>query len=45
MNAWNTWVSAGTAVRASTPEGEGILATHRGEDPFEATTVLRVAWD
>ncbi|GAA3948819.1 DEAD/DEAH box helicase family protein [Actinomadura viridis] len=45
VNAWNTWVSAGTAVRASTPEGEGILATHRGEDPFEATTVLRVAWD
>jgi hypothetical protein len=43
--AWNTWVSAGEPVYANTPEGEGVLATHRGEDPLAATTVLRVAWD
>jgi superfamily II DNA or RNA helicase len=43
--AWNTWVSGGHAVFTSSPEGEGILATHRGEDPLKATTVLRVAWD
>ncbi|WP_344598445.1 DEAD/DEAH box helicase family protein [Actinomadura vinacea] len=43
--AWNTWVSGGEAVFTSTPEGEGILATHRGEDPLQASTVLRVAWD
>jgi hypothetical protein len=43
--AWNTWVSAGDALFTSSPEGEGVLATHRGEDPLEATTVLRVAWD
>ncbi|MFI0354748.1 DEAD/DEAH box helicase family protein [Actinomadura sp. 9N407] len=43
--AWNTWISAGEAVFTSSAEGEGILATHRGEDPLAATTVLRVAWD
>ncbi|MGI5225808.1 DEAD/DEAH box helicase family protein [Actinoallomurus sp. CA-142502] len=43
--AWNTWISAGEPVYANTPEGEGVLATHRGEDPLSATTVLRVAWD
>jgi superfamily II DNA or RNA helicase len=43
--AWHTWVSAGEPVYANTPEGEGVLATHRGEDPLAATTVLRVAWD
>ncbi|REE95504.1 DEAD/DEAH box helicase family protein [Thermomonospora umbrina] len=43
--AWNRWVSRGEVVYASSPEGAGILATHRGEDPFQATTVLRVAWD
>jgi superfamily II DNA or RNA helicase len=43
--AWNTWVSDGEPVYTNTPEGEGVLATHRGEDPLSATTVLRVAWD
>ncbi|SDU64360.1 DEAD/DEAH box helicase family protein [Jiangella alkaliphila] len=42
--AWNRWVSAGDPVRTATPEGEGILLTHRGQDPFAATTALRVAW-
>jgi hypothetical protein len=45
VRAWNTWVSGGSAVYAASPEGAGVLATHRGEDPFAATTVLRVAWD
>jgi superfamily II DNA or RNA helicase len=43
--AWATWVSGGTPLYAAGPEGAGVLATHRGEDPFAATTVLRVAWD
>ncbi|WP_285694825.1 DEAD/DEAH box helicase family protein [Actinomadura sp. NBRC 104412] len=43
--AWNTWVSGGEPLFTQSPEGEGVLATHRGEDPLEATTVLRVAWD
>jgi superfamily II DNA or RNA helicase len=45
VSAWNIWVSGGDAVFTSTPEGEGVLATHRGEDPLDATTALRVAWD
>jgi superfamily II DNA or RNA helicase len=43
--AWRRWVSAGEPVYANTPEGAGVLATHHGEDPLSATTVLRVAWD
>ena len=43
--AWNTWVSGGEPLYTNTPEGEGVLATHRGEDPLSASTVLRVAWD
>lgn len=43
--AWNTWVSHGAAVFATSPEGAGVMATHRGESPFAATTLLRVAWD
>ncbi|MGI8332799.1 DEAD/DEAH box helicase family protein [Actinomadura scrupuli] len=45
VRAWNTWVSGGSAVYAASPQGAGVLATHRGEDPFAATTLLRVAWD
>ena len=44
VEAWNRWISDGEAVRIATPEGEGILVTHRGADPFAATTGLRVAW-
>ena len=43
--AWHTWISDGEPVYTNTPEGEGVMATHRGEDPLSATTVLRVAWD
>lgn len=42
--AWNIWVSAGQPLYTGTPEGEGVLVTHRGADPLAATTVLRVAW-
>nr|WP_281353415.1 helicase-related protein [Phytoactinopolyspora mesophila] len=44
VTSWRLWVSAGDAIRTATPEGEGILVTHRGQDPFAATTRLRVAW-
>ncbi|WP_207782537.1 DEAD/DEAH box helicase family protein [Phytoactinopolyspora limicola] len=44
VSSWRWWVSAGDPVRTATPEGEGILATHRGQSPFAATTRLRVAW-
>ncbi|WP_246491271.1 DEAD/DEAH box helicase family protein [Actinomadura alba] len=45
VTAWNRWISAGSAVYASSAEGAGVMATHRGADPFSATTVLRIAWD
>jgi hypothetical protein len=43
--AWDRCVSPGQrAVRASDPAGEGILAAHRGEDPFGVETQLRTLW-
>jgi hypothetical protein len=31
-------------VYTGSPEGEGVLVTHRGSDPFDVTTVLRTTW-
>lgn len=42
--AWRRWVSGGAAVYASSPEGAGVLATHRGADPLAATTRLQLTW-
>lgn len=43
--AWDRWVSPGQrAVRATDPAGAGILAAHRGEDPFRIETQLRTLW-
>jgi superfamily II DNA or RNA helicase len=42
--AWNHWVGGGPAVYASSPEGAGVLATHRGLDPFSVTCVIRRVW-
>jgi len=43
--AWHRWVGPGQrAVRASEPAGEGILAAHRGEDPFRIETQRRTLW-
>lgn len=42
--AWDRWVGGGAAVYTGSPEGEGVLVTHRGSDPFDVTTVLRVQW-
>ena len=42
--AWDHWVGGGQAVCTDGPPGQGVLATHRGSDPFGATTVLRVQW-
>jgi superfamily II DNA or RNA helicase len=41
---WRRWISPGTPIATSTPEGEGVLVTHRGRSPLDATTALRVAW-
>lgn len=41
---WRRWISAGAPLATETPEGEGVLVTHRGRSPLDATTALRVAW-
>jgi len=41
---WRRWISPGTPIATETPEGEGVLVTHRGLSPLDATTALRVAW-
>lgn len=42
--AWARWVSSATALYTGSPEGAGVLAAQRGLDPFDVTTLLRVAW-
>lgn len=42
--AWNARVSPGTLVYAGSPEGAGILAAQRGDDPFAVTTQIRTLW-
>jgi superfamily II DNA or RNA helicase len=42
--AWDHWVGGGPATYTGSPEGEGVLVTHRGSDPFAVTTVLRTTW-
>ncbi|MGH6653827.1 MAG: hypothetical protein ACRDVE_01320, partial [Actinocrinis sp.] len=41
---WNDRISPGAPVASASPEGEGVLVTHRGESPLEVTTALRIAW-
>ena len=43
-DAWDHWVGGGRPLLASTPEGAGVLATHRGLDPFAVTCVIRRVW-
>jgi len=42
--AWNARVSPGELLYTSSPEGTGILAARRGDDPFEVTTQIRTLW-
>jgi hypothetical protein len=43
-HAWNTRVGPGSVVYAGSPEGTGILAAQRGDDPFALTTQIRTLW-
>ena len=38
------WVGGGAALYTGSPEGEGVMVTHRGSDPFDVTTVPRTRW-
>ena len=42
--AWEHWVRGGPALYASSPQGAGVVATHRGMDPFDVTCVIRRVW-
>lgn len=42
--AWNTYVSPGEPLYTGSPEGAGVLAAQRGDDPFAVTTQLRTLW-
>ena len=42
--AWNARVGPGSVVYAGSPEGTGILAAQRGDDPFALTTQIRTLW-
>ena len=42
--AWNRHVSPGAALFTGSPEGAGIVAATRGDDPFAITTQLRTLW-
>lgn len=42
--AWAYWVRGGPAVYARSPEGAGVLAATRGQDPFDVTCVIRRVW-
>jgi superfamily II DNA or RNA helicase len=42
--AWDHWVGGGPAVYAGSPEGAGVIATHRALDPFDVTCVIRRVW-
>jgi superfamily II DNA or RNA helicase len=42
--AWNARVSPGEMLYTGSPEGTGILAAQRGDDPFAVTTRIRTLW-
>jgi hypothetical protein len=42
--AWNKRVSPGKMLFTGSPEGTGILAAQRGDDPFAVTTQIRTLW-
>jgi superfamily II DNA or RNA helicase len=42
--AWNARVSPGELLHVGSPEGTGILAAQRGDDPFAVTTQIRTLW-
>jgi hypothetical protein len=42
--SWNARVSPGEPLYSSSPEGAGILAVSRGDDPFAVTTQIRTLW-
>lgn len=44
LESWRAWVGEGRLLATAKPEGAGVVAATSGEDPFDATTVLRRHW-
>jgi hypothetical protein len=42
--SWSARVSPGELLYSGSPEGAGILAVSRGDDPFAVTTQIRTLW-
>ena len=42
--AWEHWARGGPALYATSPRGAGVVATHRGMNPFDVTCVIRRVW-
>ena len=42
--AWHARVSPGAMLYSASPEGAGVLAAQRGDDPFAVTTQIRTLW-
>lgn len=42
--AWHDRVSPGPMLFTGSPEGTGVLAAQRGDDPFAVTTQIRTLW-
>ena len=42
--SWNARVSPGEVLFTGSPEGAGVLAAQRGDDPFALTTQIRTLW-
>jgi Leu/Phe-tRNA-protein transferase len=41
---WHRWVSPGDPLFTGSPDGAGVLAAQRGDDPFAVETTMRVEW-
>jgi superfamily II DNA or RNA helicase len=44
QRAWNARIGPGELLYTGSPEGAGILAVQRGDDPFAVTTQIRTLW-
>jgi hypothetical protein len=44
LAAWHRHVGPAVPLAAASPEGQGVLAVFRGEDPFAVTAQMRTVW-
>nr|WP_272905357.1 DEAD/DEAH box helicase family protein [Sediminivirga luteola] len=44
LRAWRRWVGEGELLYAKSPEGAGVVAAARGDDPWQVSTAIRLHW-